>query len=109
MSSAQNWWLRSPNPGNANNVRNVNTSGGMNNNNANNSYAAVPDCGLVPERVGKEPKAVPPRREGPSRLRNGGNDAGDAHGPRDGAQQAPADESSRAPGSLTHEGRTHGP
>ena len=30
------------NPSNANNVRNVNTSGALNNNNANNSYGVVP-------------------------------------------------------------------
>lgn len=29
-----NWWLRSPNSGNANNVRNVNSDGNLNNNNA---------------------------------------------------------------------------
>lgn len=36
--------MRSPNPSNANNARNVNTSGGLNNNNANNSNGVVPDC-----------------------------------------------------------------
>lgn len=41
---ARNQWLRSPNPGNANNVRNVNTSGALNNNNANNTNAVAPDC-----------------------------------------------------------------
>jgi hypothetical protein len=44
MSTARNWWLRSPNPGNANNVRNVNTSGAVDNNNANNGNAAAADC-----------------------------------------------------------------
>lgn len=39
-----NWWLRSPNVGNSNNVRNVNTDGSLNNNNANNSQGLVPDC-----------------------------------------------------------------
>ena len=33
---------RSPNPSNANNVRNVNTSGALNNNNASNSNGVVP-------------------------------------------------------------------
>ena len=40
----RNWWLRSPNPGNANNVRNVNTSGAVNNNNVNNANGLSPDC-----------------------------------------------------------------
>ena len=35
--------LRSPNPGNANNVRYVNTSGALNNNNANNGYGRAAD------------------------------------------------------------------
>lgn len=42
--TARNQWLRSPNPGNANNVRNVNASGALNNNNAYNSNALAPDC-----------------------------------------------------------------
>ena len=42
---ARNWWLRGPNPGNANNVRNVNTDGSLNNNNANNANGLVPDRG----------------------------------------------------------------
>ena len=37
--------MRSPNPGNANNVRNVNTSGALNNNNAYNGNGAAADCG----------------------------------------------------------------
>ena len=41
--SARNWWLRSPNPSNANNERNVNTSGALDNNNANNGNGAVAD------------------------------------------------------------------
>lgn len=41
--TARNQWLRSPNPGNANNVRNVNTSGALNNNNAYNGNALAPD------------------------------------------------------------------
>ena len=44
ISTARNWWLRSPNPSNANNVRNVNTDGSLNNNNANNGNGAVADC-----------------------------------------------------------------
>ncbi|WP_365699059.1 DUF6273 domain-containing protein [Ruminococcus sp.] len=43
MRSARNWWLRTPNVGNANNVRNVNTSGALNNNNASNTYGLAPD------------------------------------------------------------------
>ena len=42
--SPRNWWLRSPNVSNSNNVRNVNTSGSLNNNNANNAYGVAPDC-----------------------------------------------------------------
>ena len=42
-STARRWWLRGPYPGNANNVRNVNTSGALNNNNANNANGFVPD------------------------------------------------------------------
>lgn len=42
--SAANVRLRSANRGNSNNAWNVNASGYLNNNNANNSYAAVPDC-----------------------------------------------------------------
>ncbi len=44
MVVARNWWLRSPNPANANNPRNVNTDGNVNNNNALNSNGAAPDC-----------------------------------------------------------------
>lgn len=43
-NTARNQWLRSPNPGNANNPRIVNSSGAVNNNNANNSNAVAPDC-----------------------------------------------------------------
>jgi hypothetical protein len=51
---ARNWWLRSPNPNltNANNAYNVNTTGVLNNNNANNAYGAVPDC-VISVQVGK--------------------------------------------------------
>jgi len=41
--TARNWWLRSPNPSNANNERNVNTDGSLNNNNAYNGNWTVPD------------------------------------------------------------------
>ena len=37
------WWLRAPNPTNANNERNVNTSGALNNNNANNGNGLAAD------------------------------------------------------------------
>ena len=41
---AANWWERTPNSGNANNVRLVNTDGSLNNNNANNANGLAPDC-----------------------------------------------------------------
>jgi len=44
MVVARYWWLRSPNPANANNPRNVNTDGNVSNNNALNSNGAAPDC-----------------------------------------------------------------
>lgn len=37
-----NWWLRSPNVSNTNNTRNVNTSGALDNNNANNANGLAP-------------------------------------------------------------------
>ena len=40
-------WLRSPNPFNANNVRNVNPDGMLGNNNANNGNGAAADCEKV--------------------------------------------------------------
>ena len=43
-SSAVNVFLRSCNRGNANNEWNVNTSGNVNNNNANNANRGCPDC-----------------------------------------------------------------
>jgi len=43
LFGTSNWWLRSPNTGNANNVYNVNTSGALNNNNANNTNGVAPD------------------------------------------------------------------
>ena len=42
--NAYYWWLRTPNPTLANNERNVNTSGALNNNNANNTNGGVADC-----------------------------------------------------------------
>jgi len=53
---ARNWWLRSPNPSNANNERNVNTDGSLNNNNANNGNWAVPDRVTVSNRVSESRK-----------------------------------------------------
>lgn len=43
MLSARNWFLRTPNPSNANNERNVNSSGELNNNNSRNGNGAVAD------------------------------------------------------------------
>lgn len=43
LSSATNWWLRSPNTGNTNNFWYVNSNGNVNNNNANNSYGVCFD------------------------------------------------------------------
>ena len=40
---ANNWWSRSPNVTNATNFWNVNTNGGSNNNNANNTNGLAPD------------------------------------------------------------------
>ena len=50
--SARNWWLRTPNPSNANNERNENSSGALNNNNANNGNCAVADYVAHTDRVG---------------------------------------------------------
>ena len=50
--SARNWFLRVPNPWNANNERNVNTDGSLNNNNARNANGAVADY------VSKMPRTV---------------------------------------------------
>jgi len=38
------WWLRSPNPSNANNARYVHTDGSLNSNNAYNGHGAVAAC-----------------------------------------------------------------
>jgi hypothetical protein len=45
-TTARYWWLRSPNPNasNANNSYNVSPAGVLDNNNAYNANAAVPDC-----------------------------------------------------------------
>ena len=40
--SATNWWLRSPNTNNTNNVWNVNSNGNYNNWNYNNTYGVRP-------------------------------------------------------------------
>ena len=40
--SSTNWWLRSANTSNSNNVMNVNSDGNVNNNNAYNSNGAAP-------------------------------------------------------------------
>ena len=58
-------WLRSPNPGNANNERIVNTSGEVNNNNANNSNGAVADCEKCQYQVvHKDQSSTPHTRSG---------------------------------------------
>ena len=45
LNGAPRWyWLRTPNTGNGNNVRNVNTDGSLSNNNANNSNGVLADC-----------------------------------------------------------------
>ena len=44
LITAQNVFRRSANLSNANNVWNVNSSGNVNNNNANNGYYCAPDC-----------------------------------------------------------------
>ena len=51
VSTARNWWLRSPNPSNANNVRNVNSDGSLNNNNAYNGNSAAADCEMSEHKV----------------------------------------------------------
>lgn len=59
--------LRSPNAGNANNVRNVNPSGSLNNNNANNGNGSAPDCMNARNKVGNEIKPYNARNCCPSR------------------------------------------
>lgn len=64
----------SPNVGNGNNVRNINPSGNVNNNNANNSNGVAPDCekcvhvvspkGPNPERSHKERLSSPSVKDG---------------------------------------------
>lgn len=44
LPPARYWWLRSPNPWNANNVRIVNPSGALNNNNATNGNGLAAVC-----------------------------------------------------------------
>ena len=43
-ATARYWWLRSPNPWNASDVRNVNPSGALNDNVANNGYGLAAAC-----------------------------------------------------------------
>lgn len=50
---ARYWWMRSPNPWNANNARNVNTDGSLDNNNAYNGNGAVADCEKRSIKVGE--------------------------------------------------------
>jgi hypothetical protein len=45
--SAQWWWLRTPHSGYGSDVRVVNTAGGLNNNNANNSVGVPPACNVI--------------------------------------------------------------
>lgn len=55
-----NWRLRSPNSGNANNVRNVNTDGSENNNNAyNGNVGVLPLRWIYRDRVARAAKAEP--------------------------------------------------
>ena len=65
VSTARNWWLRSPNPSNANNVRNVNSDGSLNNNHANNGNSAAADCeqGEIKVRGIGPPKSKHSHRE----------------------------------------------
>ena len=71
--TARNWWLRSPNPSNCNNVRNVNSSGVLNNNNANNTYGELDDCGTASsstlcKKTGSESRALTHRELLPWQL-----------------------------------------
>jgi len=52
VSSLTPWFLRSPNPSNANNVRNIKADGTLSNNNANNGNGVAPDCGNSLHKVG---------------------------------------------------------
>ena len=58
FGSPRNCWLRSPNPGNANNERNVNTSGAIDNNNAINGNGVAPDCEKSPFSSSRKTKAA---------------------------------------------------
>ena len=46
-STARNWWLRSPYPGNANNARLVNTDGSLSGDRANVGHGAVAACAIM--------------------------------------------------------------
>ena len=47
QSTARNWWLRSPNPGDARNVRYVSSDGSLNGNYANYGNGAVAACAIL--------------------------------------------------------------
>ena len=64
FGSARNAWLRSPNPSNGNNVRNVNTDGSLNNNNAYNGNGAAVDCENCQYQVAERPKQHTHTRSG---------------------------------------------
>ena len=83
FSVPRNAWLRSPNPGNANNERNVNTDGSLNNNNANNSNGASADCGNSQIRVVERRKQYISHKERPSYSLEGVKNIGDKGVPRD--------------------------
>ena len=79
--------MRSPNPWNANNVRNVNTDGSLNNNNAYNGNGAVADCEKSQLKVsGREIPAAEIRTLTQGAfdlpLLKGGTHTGDAVSPR---------------------------
>lgn len=62
LYGACNWWLRSTNDGS--NFRNVNTSGGLDNNNASNANGVVPGFGMAQESFkGEMPKRLPCQKE----------------------------------------------
>lgn len=52
-SSADNWWLRSANSNNDNNVGYVNSNGNVNNNNANNTNGCSPAFWLIEDNIFK--------------------------------------------------------
>ena len=73
--TARTWWMRSPNRNNANNVRNVNTTGAGNNNNADNSTGVAVDCetcqlkvAIRPNRYAHAGSGCPTSKEGIKRV-----------------------------------------